>query len=327
VSAVLVTGGAGYIGSHMALSLTDAGRSVVVVDNLSAGFREAVPAAATFVEGDVGDAGLMADVLARHDISAVMHFAGSCSVAESMRLPLAYYENNAGGTRTLIRACLDARVPRFILSSTAAVYGTPESQPVSEDSPLQPISPYGASKAMAERMLIDAAGAHGMDYAILRYFNVAGADPAGRAGQRSCHATHLIKVAVEALVGKRDSVTVFGADYATRDGTAIRDYVHVSDLVAAHMSALEHLESGGPSLTLNCGYGRGHTVREVLSAVETAVAASLTIREGPRRPGDPAELVADNRRLLGALDWRPAHDDLGFIIRTAHAFEASLLQG
>jgi len=322
---ILVTGGAGYIGSHMVLSLLDAGREAVVIDNLSTGFRESVPAGATFVQGDAGDQGLTRSILRDFDVSAVIHFAASLSVAESVRAPLEYYKNNTAKTRNLIEACLEAGVPRFIMSSTAAVYGNPERMPVSEDSPLQPISPYGASKAMGERMLLDVAAAHAIDYVILRYFNVAGADPAGRAGQRSCMATHLIKVAMEAAVGKRDGLTVFGSDYPTRDGTCIRDYVHVSDLVSAHMRALEHLEAGGESLILNCGYGRGYTVREVLQAVQAAIDKPLAIRDGPPRPGDPAELVADNRRILERLGWRPQHDDLGFIVRTARAFEMSLL--
>jgi len=324
---ILVTGGAGYIGSHMVLSLLDAGREAVVIDNLSTGFRESVPAGALFVQGDAGDPDLIRRVLRDNGVTAVIHFAASLSVAESVRAPLEYYANNTAKTRNLIEACLEAGVRRFIMSSTAAVYGNPTSLPVAEESTLAPISPYGASKAMSERMLTDVAAAHQLDYVILRYFNVAGADPAGRAGQRSCMATHLIKVAMEAAVGNRAGITVFGSDYPTRDGTCVRDYVHVSDLVSAHMRALEHLDAGGESLILNCGYGRGYTVREVLGAVEAEIGAPLDIEDGPPRPGDPAELVADNRRILERLGWRPQHDDLGFIVRTARAFEMSLLDG
>jgi UDP-glucose 4-epimerase len=327
VTAVLVTGGAGYIGSHMALALLDAGRQVVVLDDLSTGFREAVPDGATFIEGDIGDAALLARVLAEHDIEAVIHLAGFISVEESTRDPLRYYDNNTGRTRTLLSACLAAGVKRFILSSTAAVYGAPRRLPVTEACPLAPISPYGASKAMCERILADVAAAHPpLSYAILRYFNVAGADPAGRAGQRSCNATHLIKVALEAAQGRRPSVTVFGGDYATRDGTCIRDYVHVTDLVGAHLRSLEHLEDGGENLVLNVGYGRGYTVREVLRAVETAVGAPLNIVAGPPRAGDPAELVADDRLIRERLGWQPVHTDLTQIVRTALDFQASLAQ-
>jgi UDP-glucose 4-epimerase len=323
--AILVTGGAGYIGSHAAFALLDAGREVVVVDNLSTGFREAAPKAAAFVEGDVGDRALMAKTIRAHAVTAVMHFAGSIVVPESVVQPLKYYANNTGRTRDLLETCVEAGVAHFVFSSTAAVYGTPQTTPTPEDAPLAPISPYGASKAMSERMLTDAAAAHGIGYAILRYFNVCGADPAGRAGQRMINGTHLIKAAVETAVGRRKELAVFGSDYPTRDGTAVRDYIHVSDLADAHLAALRHLEGGGASLLLNCGYGRGYTVREVLRAVEAETGRPLPVRDAPRRAGDPAELVADVSRIGRELDWRPRHDDLRLIVRTALDFEASAL--
>ena len=322
--AVLVTGGAGYIGSHMVLSLLEAGRRVVVLDNLSTGFREALSPEAAFVEGDVGDASLIARTLAEFNVDAVVHFAGSVVVAESVARPLDYYLNNTVKTRTLIEACLDGGVRRFIFSSTAAVYGAPTRMPICEEAASQPISPYGASKAMSERMLIDAAAASGATYAIMRYFNVAGADPAGRAGQRARSATHLIKIGIEAAVGKRKDVTVFGADYPTPDGTTIRDYIHVSDLVEAHRRALLHLEAGGDSLTLNCGCGRGYSVREVLSAIEEEAGVRLVQCDGPPRPGDPPEMIADCRRIGEALGWTPQYDNLRFMIRTAMDFENAI---
>ncbi|MFI4975585.1 MAG: UDP-glucose 4-epimerase GalE [Caulobacterales bacterium] len=321
--AILVTGGAGYIGSHAVLALINARRDVLVIDNLSTGFRDAVPSAATFIHGDIGDKTLVARVLAERRVSAVLHFAASVVVSDSVGHPLDYYANNTLKTCALIEACIAGGVDRFIFSSTAAVYGVPTVSPVPEDAPLAPISPYGASKAMSERILMDAADAHGLSYAILRYFNVAGADPAGRAGQRMPRGTHLIKVAVEAVVNRRREITVFGSDYGTRDGTAIRDYIHVSDLADAHLKALTHLEAGGASLVLNCGYGRGYTVREVIRAVEAESGCRLAVRDGPPRPGDPAVLVADTRLIDRALPWRPRYDDLRRIVRTALDFEAS----
>ena len=323
--AILVTGGAGYIGSNMALALLDAGREVVIVDNLSKGFREALAPAATFVQGDVGDGALIGRVIADHGITAVLHFAGSIVVPESVEKPMDYYANNTGQTLSLIRACVEGGVKHFVFSSTAAVYGIPEITPIPEDAPLGPISPYGASKAMSERMLEDSAAAHGFTYAILRYFNVAGADPAGRAGQRMRGGTHLIKAAVEAMAGNRRELTVFGSDYPTRDGTCVRDYVHVTDLAQAHLLALAHLEGGGESLTANCGYGHGYTVREVIEAVQEVAGSELKVNEGPRRAGDAAALVADASRIGRILGWKPRHNDLNFIVRTALDFETSAL--
>jgi UDP-glucose 4-epimerase len=299
---VLVTGGAGYIGSHATLALRDAGWPVVVLDDLSTGFEWAVPDGAAFVRGDVGDGALLADTLRAHGIGAVMHFAGSVVVPESVSDPLKYYGNNTAKSRTLIEAVVRAGVRHFIFSSTAAVYGAPERPLVDEDMPASPINPYGWSKLMTERMLIDASRAHPLNHAALRYFNVAGADPDGRGGQSTAGATHLIKVAVEAALGKRPHVEIFGEDYPTPDGTGIRDYIHVSDLVAAHLLALEALIADPErSLLLNCGYGRGHSVREVLDAVERVSGRPIARRTAPRRAGDPAALVAGNRRLIDTL--------------------------
>ena len=323
--AILVTGGAGYIGSHMVLALLEAGREVVVLDDLSKGFRDAVPTGVTFVHGDVGDQALVARLIDAHQISAVFHFAGSVVVPESVERPLDYYANNTSKTRDLIEACVGGGVGSFIFSSTATVYGIPEVSPIPEDTPLSPISPYGASKVMSEWMLADAARAHGFGYAILRYFNVCGADPARRAGQRMKGGTHLIKAAAEVVAGRRAEITVFGSDYPTRDGTCIRDYVHVSDLADAHYRALVHLEAGGDDLVLNCGYGHGYTVREVLAAVDAETNRPLVIREGPRRSGDAATLVADTGRIRRELNWRPRFDDLRVMVRTALDFEASAL--
>jgi UDP-glucose 4-epimerase len=321
VTTTLVTGGAGYIGSHMVLSLRDAGRQVVVFDDLSTGHRDAVPPDVPFVEGDVGDVALVARTLKRHQVSTVVHFAGSISVEESVRAPLDYYTNNVANTCALIKACVEAGRPRVVMSSTAAVYGMPDVLPTAEDAPLRPISPYGASKMMSERILTDAAAAHGFGYVILRYFNVGGADPELRAGQRSREATHLIKMGLLAALGLRPGVTVFGETYPTRDGTAVRDYVHVCDVAGAHMRAITHLEAGGDSLVLNCGYGRGFTVREVLETLQAETGSRFPITQGPARAGDPPELVADTRQLTERLGWRPQHADLGEIIRTAWAYE------
>jgi len=323
--AILVTGGAGYIGSNMTLALLDAGREVVVLDNLSKGPRAAVPAAAAFVEGDVGDQALVGRLIAEHGVTAVLHFAGSIVVPESVTEPLKYYDNNTGRTRALIEACVRGGLGQFIFSSTAAVYGMPEVSPTPEDAPLAPISPYGASKMMSERMLMDTAAAHDLRYGILRYFNVCGADPAGRAGQREPQGTHLIKAAVETALGRRPELVVNGTDFPTRDGTAIRDYIHVTDLAQAHLAALAHLEAGGDSLLFNCGDGHGYTVREVVAAVEAELGRKLSVRDGPRRAGDPAVLIADVRRVGQLLGWRPKFDDLRFIVRTALDFEASVV--
>jgi len=322
---VLVTGGAGYIGSHAVLALTDAGWPVSVIDNLCTGFRSAVPDGVPFHEGDIEDAALLARIFAEDDIGAVMHFAGSVVVPESVSNPLKYYHNNTAKSRVLIEAAVTAGVPHFIFSSTAATYGLPEISPVSENSPKVPINPYGMSKLMTEVMLADTARAHPINFCALRYFNVAGADPDGRAGQSTAGATHLIKVAVEAALGKRSRVDVFGTDYATPDGTGVRDYIHVTDLAAAHVHALEALIAEPErSLTMNCGYCRGFSVLEVLDAVDRVTGVTLTRNLGPRRPGDPDSLVADNSRILGTLPWKPAYTDLDTIVAHALAWEQKL---
>ena len=320
-SAVLVTGGAGYIGSHVAWALHDAGRRAVVLDDLSAGRRDLVPPDAPFIEGDAGDIGLVARVLRDHGCGAVMHFAGSIVVSESVAKPLLYFRNNTAVTGRLVEACLEAGIERFVYSSTAAVYGQPETVPVGEDAPLRPINPYGRSKLMSEWMLADAAAAHRFECVCLRYFNVAGADAGGRAGQVSPVATHLVKIACEAALGRRQGVEIYGEDYDTPDGTCIRDYVHVTDLADAHLAALAHLEGGGGSLTLNCGYGKGASVRQVLAEVEAAAGHPLSVRGAPRRPGDAVSLVADAGRIRDVLGWRPRHEDLATIVRTALAWE------
>ena len=321
---VLITGGAGYIGSHAVLAFREAGYPVVVLDHLSTGHRAAVPGDVAFVEGDISDLDTVVDILAEYRITAVVHLAASASVPESVHDPLLYYRNNSGASATLIRACVDDGVRRFIFSSTAAVYGIPREIPVSEDAPTAPINPYGSSKLVTEWTLRDAAAAHDFRYVALRYFNVAGADPKGRAGQFGRNAAHLIKVACAAAVGLRDHVTVFGTDYDTADGTCVRDYIHVSDLADIHVAALRDLEAGGGSRVFNCGYGHGFSVREVLETVRAVAGVSFDVREGPRRAGDPPALVADASRLREALRWSPRHDDLDFIVRTALSWERSL---
>src|SRR4051812_4204374 len=324
---VLVTGGAGYIGSHAVLALLDSGWKVTVIDNLTTGFRWAVPEAASFVEGDIADQALVARLIAEHGIGAIIHFAGSIVVPESVENPLKYYENNTVKSRSLIESAVNGGVRHFIFSSTAATYGFPEQVPITETIRTQPINPYGWSKLMTERMLADTAFAHPLNFCALRYFNVAGADPKGRSGQSTAGATHLIKVAVEAATGKRDGVAVFGTDYATPDGTGVRDYIHVSDLAAAHVEALEALiAEPTDSHTLNCGYGRGFSVMEVLDAVDRVTNLKLNRRIEPRRPGDPDALIADNRRILETLPWRPRLDDLDVIVAHALAWERSLAQ-
>jgi len=288
---VLVTGGAGYIGSHMVHELVDRGEPVVVVDNLSTGFHWALPANVPLVRGETGDGALMRSVIDRHGVDAIIHFAASVVVPESVRDPLGYYRNNTVNSRTLIESAVAGGVRHFIFSSTAAVYGNPAVVPVREDAPLQPMSPYGSSKMMTEMMLRDASAAHDLRHVILRYFNVAGADPQGRTGQSTRGATHLIKVAVEAATGKRPYVQVYGTDYPTPDGTCIRDYIHVTDLVRAHCDALRSLRAGNPSVTLNCGYGRGFSVLEVIDAVRTISGVDFTVKRGARRPGDPTQIV------------------------------------
>ncbi|TPG16688.1 UDP-glucose 4-epimerase GalE [Sphingomonas koreensis] len=323
---VMVTGGAGYIGSHAVLALLDAGWDVVVIDNLVTGFAWAVDPRATLVEMAVEDARVR-DVMRQHNVIAVMHFAGSVVVPESVSDPLKYYRNNTAASRSLIESAVTAGVKHFIFSSTAATYGIPEVVPVSEDSPKQPINPYGMSKLMTEIMLKDTAAAHSINYCALRYFNVAGADPQGRSGQSTAGATHLIKVAVEAATGKRDHVSVFGTDFATPDGTGVRDYIHVSDLAAAHVDALDALIAEPErSLTMNAGYGRGYSVLEVLDAVDRATNMTIERKLEGRRAGDPDALVADNARILATLPWRPQRADLDTIVIDALAWERKLAE-
>src|SRR5688572_3411055 len=322
---VLVTGGAGYIGSHAVLALLDAGWPVVVIDNLVTGFRWAVPEAATFAEGDIADEALVARLIAEHRIGAIMHFAGSVVVPESVEDPLKYYSNNTVKSRSLIESAVKGGVKHFIFSSTAATYGIPDAVPVAEGARTEPINPYGWSKLMTERMLRDSAAAYPLNYCALRYFNVAGADPQGRSGQSTAGATHLIKVAVEAAIGQRDSVSVFGTDYATPDGTGVRDYIHVSDLANAHLLALEALiEQPERSLTMNCGYGRGFSVLEVLDAVDRVTNLKIERVMAPRRAGDPDALVSDPTRIMATLPWRPQHAELDGIVADALAWERKL---
>jgi len=322
---VLVTGGAGYIGSHAVLALLDRGWPVAVVDNLTTGFRFAVPDQVPFYHGDIEDAALLARIFAEQGTRAVMHFAGSIVVPESVENPLKYYHNNTVKSRAVIDAAVKAGVPHFIFSSTAATYGTPEVSPVREDTPQRPINPYGWSKLMTEQMLADTAAAHPLNYCALRYFNVAGADPQARSGQSTAGATHLIKVAVEAALGKRASVSVFGTDYDTPDGTGVRDYIHVSDLAAAHVLALEALiEQPERSLTMNCGYGRGFSVFEVLDAVDRVTNRTIERVLAPRRPGDSDSLISDPSRIKETLPWQPQHADLDRIVAHALAWERRL---
>ena len=321
---VLVTGGAGYIGSHVVHALRDAGWPVVVVDDLSTGRRAAVPEAVPLIEGDIGDRALVDAALARHTPIAVMHFAGSIVVPESVTDPLRYYSNNTAASLTLISACVAAGVDNFIFSSTAAVYGEPKRSPVAEDDPTSPINPYGSSKLCTEWILRDTSAATPLRYVALRYFNVAGADPDGRTGQSTEKATHLIKVACQAALGLRPDMQVFGDDYPTADGTCVRDYIHVSDLAHAHVKALDYLVAGGDSTVLNCGYGHGFSVRQVLETVRDAAGGELSWRIAPRRAGDPPELVSASARIREVLGWEPRYDDLGFIVETAMDWERRL---
>ena len=321
---VLVTGGAGYIGGHMVLALLDAGEKVAVLDDLSTGFRWAVPAAAKLIAGDVGDAALVDDILARHKIDAIAHFAAKIVVPELVADPLGYFLNNTAKARTLLECAVRGKIKHFIFSSTAAVYGEPPVTPVDETLPLAPINPYGRSKLMTEWMLQDVGQAHGLKFAILRYFNVAGADPKGRLGQSTPNATHLIKVAVQAALGLRPGLEVFGTDYETRDGTCIRDYIQVSDLVAAHLMALDYLRKGGESFICNCGYGRGVSVLEVVDAVKQVSGVDFKVRISGRRPGDPASLVAGTKRIKAVLGWTPKYDDLPTIVGQALEWERRL---
>lgn len=324
---VLVTGGAGYIGSHAVLALKDAGWPVVVIDNLVTGFRWAVPEDIPFVEGNIADDALVTDTVKRHAIGAIMHFAGSVVVPESVENPLKYYRNNTAASRSLIESAVSGGVKHFIFSSTAATYGIPDVTPVREDMPTRPINPYGMSKLMTEAMLADVAAAHPINYAALRYFNVAGADPQGRTGQSTAGATHLIKVAVEAALGKREGVSVFGTDFATPDGTGVRDYIHVSDLAEAHVLALEKLIAAPEeSHIMNAGYGRGFSVLEVLDSVDRQTNSPIVRTLGPRRAGDPDALTADNGRIRSTLPWMPRRDSLDLIVADALAWERKLGQ-
>jgi UDP-glucose 4-epimerase len=322
---VLVTGGAGYIGSHAVLALQEAGHNPVVIDNLVTGFRWAVADNVPFYEGDIADGDLVAEIFAKEDIQAVMHFAGSVVVPESVENPLKYYHNNTAKTRSLIESIVKAGVRHMIFSSTAATYGIPEQSPVSENMPTLPINPYGTSKLMTEFMLRDVAAAHDFNYCALRYFNVAGADPMGRSGQSTVGATHLIKIAVEAALGKRGSVGVYGTDYATQDGTGVRDYIHVADLAAAHVIALEALTADPQtSHTLNCGYGHGYSVLQVLDAVDRVTNNKLVRNLEGRRAGDPDSLISDNRAIISRFGWKPKYDDLDIIVQHALAWERQL---
>jgi UDP-glucose 4-epimerase len=322
--AILVTGGAGYIGSHMALALVDAGEQVVVLDNLSTGFSWAIAPQVPLVAGDVGDQELVAKTIAAHDIEAIVHFAGSIVVPDSVSDPLGYYLNNTVKSRSLMESAVKAGVKHFIFSSTAAVYGNPESLPVYETARPAPISPYGTSKLMTELMLRDSQLAYGLNYVALRYFNVAGADPKGRSGQSTPRATHLIKVACQTALGQRSHMDIFGTDYDTPDGTCVRDYIHVSDLISAHMDALAHLRKGGASGIFNCGYGTGYSVLEVIAAVERAIGHGIDARKVPRRAGDPAGIVAGADLIRSSLGWQPRHADLDFIVASALAWEQHL---
>jgi UDP-glucose 4-epimerase len=321
---VLVTGGAGYIGSHMVHELADAGEPVVVLDNLSTGFRFLIPPSVPFIAGSTGDRPLVAEIITRHRVNAIIHFAASIVVPESVSDPLGYYSNNTMNTCALLDVAIKAGVREFIFSSTAAVYGNARDVPVREDAPTAPISPYGTSKLMSEIMLHDAGTAHGLRFVILRYFNVAGADPRLRTGQATPAATHLIKVACETAIGKRPKMTVFGTDYPTPDGTCIRDYIHVSDLAQAHSAALGYLRSGGASATFNCGYGRGASVLEVIAAVRRASGYDFPVEVSARRPGDPPALVANVERIHAALPWRPRFQNLDTIVSHALAWEKQL---
>lgn len=321
---VLVTGGAGYIGSHMVLALLDAGEKVVVVDNLSTGFRWAVPPAATLVVGDAGDQDLLRTVIRKHAVKSIIHFAGSIVVPDSVADPLGYYHNNTVKSRALMEVAVEMGVKNFIFSSTAAVYGNPKVTPVAEDAELKPMSPYGSSKLMTEIMLADTARAHDFRYVALRYFNVAGADPQGRSGQSTPRATHLIKVACETALGKRKSMEVYGTDYPTADGTCVRDYIHVSDLARAHLAALKYLRKDGAPDVFNCGYSRGYSVHQVIGAVKKASGQDFEVSLSPRRPGDPAAIVAASDKIRRTLGWQPQHDNLDLIVTGALAWEDHL---
>jgi UDP-glucose 4-epimerase len=321
---ILVTGGAGFIGSHMVHRLVDSGETVVVLDNLTTGFAWSLPEAANLIEGDVGDEELVRKIIREHNVDAIVHFAGSIVVPESVSDPLWYYENNTVKSRALIACAVAEGVKHFIFSSTAAVYGAPEVMPVTEATPQLPVSPYGSSKLMTEIMLRDTGFAHDFRYVALRYFNVAGADPKGRTGQSTKGATHLIKVACEAAQGKRSHLDVFGTDYDTADGTCVRDYIHVSDLVKAHSDALAYLRADGAAIVMNCGYSRGFSVLEVIDAVKRVSGVDFDVRTTDRRPGDPPQIVAASDLVRSTLNWQPEHEDLDTIVRHALDWEAAL---
>ena len=325
MTTILVTGGAGYIGSHVARQLGERGENLVTLDNLSTGFRGAV-LHGEFVQGDTGDAALVARLLAERRIDTVLHFAAHIQVPESVANPLKYYRNNTANTRTLLECCVAAGVKQFVFSSTAAVYGMPAGGVAEETTPTVPINPYGWSKLMSEQMLGDVAAVTGLRYVALRYFNVAGADPGGRIGQSTPEATHLVKIACEHVVGRRAGISIYGTDYDTRDGTCVRDYIHVEDLAAAHLQALDYLRGGGASTTLNCGYGRGVSVREVLAEVARVARTPLSVTESGRRAGDPPQLIAAVRRIRETLGWTPRHEDLPGMVATALAWEKRLLR-
>ena len=322
---VLVTGGAGYIGSHVVRQLGEAGEEIIVLDNLCTGFADAV-LYGELVVGDSGDRELVGRLLSEHDIDTVMHFAAHLVVPESVEQPLKYYGNNTCNTRNLLQCCAEAGVKNFIFSSTAATYGIPEGGVATETTPPAPINPYGTSKLMSEWMLRDLSAVSDLKHVILRYFNVAGSDPEGRIGQRTPNATLLIKVACEAATGKRESVKIFGTDYPTPDGTGVRDYIHVEDLARAHLDALEYLRKGGESTLVNCGYGHGYSVREVLETVQKVHGAPLEIIEQPRRAGDPPQLIADATQIRNLFGWQPQYDDLEFIVKTSLEWEKRLLE-
>jgi len=320
---ILVTGGAGYIGSHVVKQLGAAGEKLVILDNLSTGFRDAV-LFGEFIEGDTGDAELVGRILREHDIESVLHFAAHTIVPESVENPLKYYGNNTCNTHNLLRGCQQAGVSHFIFSSTAAAYGIPQDSYCSEDTPTAPINPYGTSKLMSEMMLRDLSAATPLRHVILRYFNVAGCDPEGQIGQSTKNATLLIKVAAEVAVGKREKLLMFGDDYPTPDGTGVRDYIHVSDLASAHIQALDYLRQGGPSTLLNCGYGHGYSVREVIDAVNRVNGSPIAVELRPRRAGDPPALIAAVDKIRRTLDWTPRYDDLAFIVQTSLDWERKL---
>lgn len=322
--AVLITGGAGYIGSHMVYAIVERGEEVIVVDNLSTGNGDLVAQQAHFVKGHAGDQTLIRSLIAKHRIDAIIHFAGSIIVPESVEQPLAYYANNSVEARNLIEAAIEGHVRHFIFSSTAAVYGQDHMGPIAEMSRTAPINPYGRSKLITEWMLEDAARAYGFRYVALRYFNVAGADPKSRTGQSSPRATHLIKRGCQVALGRVPHLDIFGTDYPTPDGTGVRDYIHVTDLVVAHVLALEYLRGGGDAAVMNCGYGHGASVREVIDAIERVAGRKLPMREAPRRPGDPPSLVADAQLIRASLGWSPEHDDLDEIVEHAYAWESRL---